>query len=153
VAYLFRPVAAAATIRRSERISQGLAGGDSCHHDHAAKGDVLEKHRHALVLAIRRHHLGLGAKVGEVKNWRLGHKGILPLLKTLRNRLAAGLRVSPCLKRRVSALYKASVGRRAVETLYFSRRIIWVCGAKKKRIVPGLKIPVRRGHAAGGAVT
>ena len=56
-----RPIAAA--IRRCERIAQGLAGGDARHHDHAAKGDGLQNHRHALILAILRHDLGLGTKV------------------------------------------------------------------------------------------
>ena len=150
---LFRPVAAAAAIRRSQRIPQGLTGRDACHHDHAAKGDVLEKHRHALVLAIFRHHLGLGAKVGELKNWRSGHRGIIALLKTLRNRLAAGLRVWPLRKCRVSAPYKAMMPRRAAETLHFCRRILSVYGVRKKGRWTGPKTPARRGHDAGGAVT
>ena len=99
--------------RRAERITQSLAGSDTGHHDHAAKGDVLQKHCGTLVVAMLRHHLGLGAKVLEMKDRRCGHKQIIPLLKTLRNRLTAGLRVLTSDTASVDAAYTIFMPRQA----------------------------------------
>lgn len=58
-AWLPRPATAPVMVGRAERISQDLAGGNSGHDDHGADCHILEDHRHALVAAILRHHLGL----------------------------------------------------------------------------------------------
>jgi hypothetical protein len=52
----------------------------------------LEDHRHAFVTGVLRHQLGLGAEVLKVECWRYRHKQSIALLKSLRNRLSAGLR-------------------------------------------------------------
>jgi hypothetical protein len=55
------PAVVAITFRRPEGISQDLGRGSTGHNDHRAQGDILEDHRHPLVIAVLRHHLGLRA--------------------------------------------------------------------------------------------
>jgi hypothetical protein len=57
------PAVSAILIGRTECIFQKLSGCDPGHHDHGPQGDVLQKHGHALIVAIPGHHLGLGAKI------------------------------------------------------------------------------------------
>jgi hypothetical protein len=59
----FGPAVSAILIGCAERVFQELSGRDARHYDHAAQGDVLQKHRHAFIAAISGHHLGLGAKI------------------------------------------------------------------------------------------
>ncbi len=78
----------------AECVSENLAGNSACHDDHGAECDILHDHRDTLVLAIPRHHLGLGAKVTEVVSWRYGHALIIALSNVSRNRVSAGYSVS-----------------------------------------------------------
>jgi len=66
----------------AEGIPENLTGSQAGHHDHGAKGDVLEGHRQAVIVAIASHHLGLGPKVAQVKGWRHCHVTILPQPET-----------------------------------------------------------------------
>ena len=106
-------------IGRTERLPQYLAGGDAGHNDHGANGDILEHHRHAFVLDILRHQLGLRAEVVEMKSWRHGHKQILTFLKSLCNRLSAGLRGITLSEHRQNKANTMIATRKAAETLEF----------------------------------
>jgi|SRR5579872_3042199 len=104
-----RPAVASVMLGRTESISQHLGGSGTGHDDHGAEGDVLENHRHAFAAAVLRHLLGLWTQLAKAICRRHGHKRIVPLFKSLRNRLAAALRVLICSKVRVSAPYSAFI--------------------------------------------